>query len=101
VYNTRIAGCIRPARYGRQRQGKEMPDFNAQSKAQKWLLIIAGTLLLMAIIMTFARYVMLGLIVALAAVLVAFVSKAISSGLGANNAPKDLPEHVEDMSRRS
>jgi hypothetical protein len=41
------------------------------------------------------------LIVALAAVLVAFVSKAISSGLGPNNAPKDLPEHVEDMSRRS
>lgn len=78
-----------------------MPDFNAQSKAQKWLLIIAGTLLLMAVIMTFARYVMLGLIVALAAVLVAFVSKAISSGMGPNNAPKDLPEHVEDMSRRS
>ena len=78
-----------------------MPDFNTQSKAQKWLLVIAGTLILMAIIMTFARYVMLGLIVALAAVLVAFVSKSISSGMGANNAPKDLPEHVEDMSRRS
>ena len=78
-----------------------MMDFNSQNKAQKWLLIIAGTLLLMAIIMTFARYVMLGLIVALGAVLVAFVSKAVSSGMGANNAPKDLPEHVEDMSRRS
>jgi hypothetical protein len=78
-----------------------MFDFNAQSKAQKWLLIIAGTLLLMAIIMTFARYVMLALIVALGAVLILFVSKAVSSGLGANNAPKDLPDHVEDMSRRS
>ncbi len=78
-----------------------MPDFNAQSRTQKWLLIIAGTLFLMAIIMTFARYVMLGLIVALAAVLVAFVSKAVTSGMGTNNAPKDLPEHVDDMSSRS
>ncbi|MDQ2785319.1 MAG: hypothetical protein M3Y58_10000 [Chloroflexota bacterium] len=78
-----------------------MPDFNAQSKAQKWLLVIAGTLILMAIIMTFARYVMLGLIVALAAILILFVSKAVTSGMGANNAPKDLPDHVEDMSRRS
>jgi len=78
-----------------------MFDFNAQSKTQKWLLIIAGTLLLMAIIMTFARYVMLGLIVALGAVLILFVSKAVSSSLGPNNAPKDLPDHVEDMSRRS
>ena len=25
----------------------------------------------------------------------------LSSGMGANNAPKDLPDHVEDMSRRS
>ncbi len=78
-----------------------MPDFNTQNKAQKWLLVIAGTLILMAIIMTFARQVMLGLIVALAAVLILFVSKAMTSGMGANNAPKDLPDHVEDMSRRS
>lgn len=78
-----------------------MPDFNAQSKAQKWLLVIAGTLVLMAIIMTFARQVMLALIVALAAILITFVSKAVSSGMGAKNAPSDLPEHVEDMSRRS
>jgi hypothetical protein len=78
-----------------------MPDFNAPSRTQKWLLIIAGTLFLMAIIMTFARYVMLGLIVALAAVLVTFVSKAVTSGMGATNAPKDLPEHVDDMSSRS
>lgn len=78
-----------------------MFDFNAQSKAQKWLLVIAGTLLLMAIIMTFARYVMLALIVALAAILMLFVSKAVSSSLGPNNAPKDLPDHVEDMSHRS
>ena len=78
-----------------------MPDFNTQNKAQKWLLVIAGTLVLMAIIMTFARQVMLGLIVALAAVLILFVSKAMTSGMGANNAPKDLPDHVEDMSRRS
>ena len=55
----------------------------------------------MAIIMTFARYVMLALIVALGAVLILFVSKAVSSGLGPNNAPKDLPDHVEDMSRHS
>jgi type III secretory pathway component EscV len=81
--------------------GDDMPDFNSQNKAQKWLLIIAGTLFLMAIIMTFARYVMLALIVALAAVLILFVSKAVTSSMGANNAPKDLPEHVEDMSRRS
>ncbi len=78
-----------------------MPDFNAQNKTQKWLLVIAGTLILMAIIMTFARQVMLGLIVALAAILILFVSKAVTSGMGANNAPKDLPDHVEDMSRRS
>ncbi len=78
-----------------------MPDFNTQNKAQKWLLVIAGTLVLMAIIMTFARQVMLGLIVALAAILILFVSKAVTSGMGANNAPKDLPDHVEDMSRRS
>lgn len=78
-----------------------MPDFNAQSKAQKWLLVIAGTLLLMAIIMTFARYVIFGLIIALAAVLILFVSKAVTSSMGPNNAPKDLPDHVEDMSRRS
>ena len=78
-----------------------MPDFNTQNKAQKWLLVIAGTLVLMAIIMTFARQVMLGLIVALAAVLILFVSKAVTSGMGANNAPKDLPDHVEDMSHRS
>ncbi len=78
-----------------------MPDFNTQNKAQKWLLVIAGTLVLMAIIMTFARQVMLGLIVALAAVLILFVSKAVTSGMGTNNAPKDLPDHVEDMSRRS
>ncbi len=78
-----------------------MPDFNTQNKAQKWLLVIAGTLVLMAIIMTFARQVMLGLIVALAAVLILFVSKAMTSGMGANNAPKDLPDHVEDMSHRS
>ena len=77
-----------------------MLDFNSQSRAQKWLLIIAGTLFLMAIIMTFTRYVFLGLIVALAAILVLFVSKAVSSSRGPNNAPKDLPEHVEDMSRR-
>ncbi len=42
-----------------------------------------------------------GLIVALAAVLILFVSKAVTSGMGPNNAPKDLPDHVEDMSRRS
>jgi hypothetical protein len=78
-----------------------MFDFNAQNKAQKWLLVIAGTLLLMAIIMTFARYVIFGLIIALAAVLILFVSKAVSSSLGPNNAPKDLPDHVDDMSRRS
>ncbi|MGI8691206.1 MAG: hypothetical protein ACR2M3_21710 [Thermomicrobiales bacterium] len=77
-----------------------MPDFNTQNKAQKWLLVIAGTLLLMAIIMTFARQVMLGLIVALAAILILFVSKAVTSGMGASNAPKDLPDHVEDMSHR-
>jgi hypothetical protein len=78
-----------------------MFDFNAQNKAQKWLLVIAGTLLLMALIMTFARYVIFGLIIALAAVLILFVSKAVSSSLGPNNAPKDLPDHVEDMSHRS
>ena len=37
----------------------------------------------------------------IAAVLILFVSKAVTSGMGANNAPKDLPDHVEDMSRRS
>jgi hypothetical protein len=78
-----------------------MIDFNAQNKAQKWLLVIAGTLLLMAFIMTFARYVIVGLIIALAAILILFVSKAVSSSLGPNNAPKDLPDHVDDMSRRS
>ncbi len=77
-----------------------MFDFNAQSKLQKWLLVIAGTLILMAVIMTFTRYVFFGLIIALGAVLFLFVSKAISSGRGPNNAPKDLPDHVEDMSRR-
>ena len=78
-----------------------MFEFNAQNKAQKWLLVIAGTLLLMAVIMTFAREVILALIVVLAAILILFVSKAVSSSLGPNNAPKDLPDHVEDMSHRS
>ncbi len=77
-----------------------MFDFNAQSKLQKWLLVIAGTLILMAVIMTFTRYVFFGLIIALGAVLFLFVSKAVSSSRGPNNAPKDLPDHVEDMSRR-
>lgn len=77
-----------------------MFDFNAQDRTQRILLIIAGTLLLMAVIMTFARYVMFGLIIALAAILVAFVSKAMSVQ-GTHNIPHDLPEHVDDMSRRS
>ena len=77
-----------------------MMDFNAQSKVQKWLLVIAGTLFLMAIIMTFTRYIFFGLIIALGAILFLFVSKAVSSSRGPNNAPKDLPEHVEDMSHR-
>jgi hypothetical protein len=72
---------------GKAKGWQRMIDFNAQNKAQKWLLVIAGTLLLMAVIMTFARYVILALIVALAAVLILFVSKAVSSGLGPNNAP--------------
>jgi hypothetical protein len=77
-----------------------MFDFNAQSKLQKWLLVIAGTLFLMAIIMTFTRYIFFGLIIALGAVLFLFISKAVTSSMGPNNAPKDLPDHVEDMSRR-
>lgn len=78
-----------------------MPDFNAQNPVQKWLLVIAGALLLLALIMAFTRGVMLALIVALAAVLILFVNKAVSSSLGPNNsAPPDLPERVDDMSRR-
>lgn len=82
-------------------KAQAMFDFNAQDKVQKALLVIAGTLLLLALIMAFTRGVMLALIVALAAVLILFISKAVSSSLGArNNPPPDLPERVDDMSRR-
>lgn len=78
-----------------------MLDFNPQDRIQKWLLVIAGTLLLLALAMAFTRGVMLALIVALAAVLIAFVGKAVSSSLGARNGPPpDLPERVDDMSGR-
>ncbi len=77
-----------------------MFDFNTQNRTQMILLTIAGTLFLMALIMTFTRQVMYALIVALVVVLAVFVSKAVSSGRGVNNAPPDLPEHIDDMSGR-
>jgi len=77
-----------------------MVDFNAPNRTQMILLAIAGTLLLMALIVTFTRQVMYALIIALIVVLAVFVSKAVSSSRGVNNAPPDLPEHIDDMSNR-
>ncbi len=77
-----------------------MFDFNSQDRVQRLLLIAAGTLILMAVIMTFTRQIMLALIIALVAILFAFISKAISSAQGAKNAPPNLPDHVDDLRGR-
>lgn len=76
-----------------------MSEFNSQNRTQLILLTAAGTLLLMALIMTFTRQVTVALIVGLVIVLAVFASKAISSYRGVNNAPPDLPEHLDDMRR--
>ncbi len=80
--------------------GIPMFDFNSQNRTQMILLMVAGTLLLMALIMTFTRQVIVALIVGLVAVLAVFASKAISSYRGTDNAPPDLPEHLDDMRPR-
>lgn len=77
-----------------------MFDFNSQNRTQMLLLTAAATLFLMALIVTFTRQVTYALIIALVVILAVFVSKVISSGRGVNNAPPDLPEHVDDMSSR-
>ena len=77
-----------------------MVDFNSPNRTQMILLTAAGTLLMMALIVTFTRQVMYALIAALVVVLVLFVSKAVSSARGVNNAPSELPEHIDDMSSR-
>ena len=77
-----------------------MVDFNSQNRTQMILLVAAGTLLMMALIVTLTRQVMFALIVALVVVLVLFISKSVSSARGVKNAPSDLPEHIDDMSSR-
>lgn len=76
-----------------------MFDFNSQNRTQMILLTVAGTLLLMALIMTFSRQVIVGLIIALVAVLALFASKVVSSYRGTHNVPPDLPEHLDDRRR--